>query len=83
MWKSLMILVSLSQKLWDQTNFGLKTGRSKNRNVGQILDMTKNSKLNQRTKFRIRLRHDIADLEKGFKDRVQKYYLGQFLKIVV
>ena len=45
--------------------------------------MTKNSKLNRRTNFGIRLRHDIADLEKGFEDKVQKYYRGQFLKIVV
>ena len=37
MWESLMILAMLGQKLWDQTSFGLKTGRSKNRHVGQFL----------------------------------------------
>ena len=37
MWESLMILALLGQKLWDQTSFGLKTGRSKNRHVGQFL----------------------------------------------
>ena len=55
----------------------------KNRHDGQFLDMTKNSKLNRRTNFGIRLRHVIADLEKGFEDKVQKYDHGQFLKIVV
>ena len=41
MWKSFMILALLGQKLWDQTSFGLKKGRSKNvrhvyRHVGQF-----------------------------------------------
>ena len=37
MWESFMILALLGQKLWDQTSFGLKTDRSKNRHVGQFL----------------------------------------------
>ena len=37
MWGRFMILALLGQKLWDQTSFGLKTGRFKNRHVGQVL----------------------------------------------
>ena len=67
MWESLMIPALLGQKVWDQTSLGLKTCRSKTRDVGQFLDMTKNSKLNRKTNFGIRLRHVIADVEKGFE----------------
>ena len=73
-WESLMIIALLGQKLWDQITFGLKTGRSKNRHVGQFLDMTKNSKINRRTNLGIRLLRFIADLMKGYEDKVQKHY---------
>ena len=40
-WESLTVPSWLGQKLWDQTSFGLKTGQSKNRRLGQFLTQKK------------------------------------------
>lgn len=75
-----MILAQLGKKLWDLVSFGLKTGRSESRHVGQPLKMIKNSKLMTRTIFGIRLRYVISYLEKGFADKVQSHYRVHFFK---